>query len=217
MSETVTVTIDSQEVATTLSSLRAALMDKQALHSAMAEGVAEATRQHLTAKYLPKDADGTDFWADVLRSIEATADDSSASVSLEQLGLRLRYRGGTVTPGKSISSYTGKLTRALAIPTRRVGVENGRRKPPAQSGVLAFVRGGKGGDVIGYLFEGTQQGTITRGRNKGKPRIVESGTLLYTLKLRQTTIADPDILPPDDVLRTSAADAIAALILAEDG
>jgi hypothetical protein len=211
-----TVTIDTREVLATLDSIRAALVDKEALHGAMAEGVADVTRQHLTEKYLPKDEDGLDFWADVLRSVEATADDSGANVTLEQLGLRLRYRGGTVTPGKSISSYTGKLTRALAIPTRRVGVENGRRKPPALSGLLAFVRGGRGSDVIGYLFEGTQQGTISRGRNKGKPRIVESGTLLYTLKLKQTTQADPDILPADDILTSAAVDAIAALILGGD-
>ncbi|MCW1926290.1 hypothetical protein OKA05_27295 [Luteolibacter arcticus] len=134
------------------------------------------------------------FWADVAGSVSSEVSGSGAVVKVSELGVRLRYEGGTLTPGKGISSYTGRATRALAIPSERVPVRGGRRIAPGETGPLAFVKA-RGGEVVGYLFEGEVSGTISRGSNKGKPRVRRKGALLYTLTMRQAMRGDPGIVP----------------------
>lgn len=43
--------------------------------------------------------------------------EESATVTLSELAIALRCHGGEVTPGRSISSYAGELTKVLVIPS----------------------------------------------------------------------------------------------------
>jgi hypothetical protein len=214
MSLTLTVNIDAAAVSATMEAIAAAMVDKEGLHGAAAESVLEATRDHLEAKYVPRNKRG-DFWADVRDSLEATATDSHGTVTMQELGLPLRFFGGEVTPGKSISSYTGELTRALAIPSDKVPVVDGRQIRPGRAGILAFIRSRSPGETVGFLVEGELR-KITSGPNKGKDRTVRKtgGDLLYTLRTITRHKPDPGILPSDEELTEAAVEGIGAFVKA---
>ena len=176
-----------------------ALGDRGELLAAAAAGVERRWQAHLRERYVPRDRDGVRFWADVVSSMVSEVKESGAVVRVSGPGLRLRYEGGVVTPGKGTSSYTGRPTRALAIPSDAVPVRDGRRVAPGQAGPLAFIAA-RGGDVVGYLIAGEVTGTILRGSNRGKPRVRAKGPLLFTLKLRQAMRGDAGILPEGEEL-----------------
>jgi hypothetical protein len=121
----------------------------------------------------------------------------------------LRYHGGNVTPGKSLSSHTGKATRALAIPSSKVRVKDGRRVGPQDSGTLAFIFAARGRETVGYLVEGVKI-KAKHGPNKGKTIILPKvgGALLYTLRTITRHKPDKGILPSDAVISAAAVAAI---------
>ncbi|MCW1887709.1 hypothetical protein OKA04_23430 [Luteolibacter flavescens] len=205
------ITIDAAGLGLTIDQLAAATADKESLHLAAAAAVEFAWDAHLEAHYKPKDEGQLDYWADVQRSLESTSSAEAGMVRVTQDFIELYYYGGTTTPGKSISSWTGKLTRALAKPSERVPVVDGRRIAPGRfredHAELAFIRAMEG-DVIGYLFEAIEDGLISRGRNKGKPRLRRAGPLMYTLMSRYTYPPDPGIIPPDAELSAAARQAV---------
>lgn len=207
---TVSVSVDSAEAVAAIRSITRSVSDRQGLHAAIAIDSEEFVRDHLDAKYSHRDADGITFWHDVINRIESSANNAEATVMLQEVGIALRYYGGDVTPGKSISSYTGKPTRALAVPTNKVAVAAGRRVPPKLSGLLAFVRKAQGlRETVGFLVEG-QEKTLTRGKNKGTVKIVPKpgGGLLYTLRTITRHREDKGILPPESELQRIALAAI---------
>jgi len=211
------IKVDATALGVTLDQLTAILADKETLHLSAAAAVELAWREHLEARYLPKDKNGVDYWADVANSLESTATDGSGTVRVHQDFIELYYYGGTTTPGKSISSWTGRPTRALAIPSDRVPALDGRRLAPgryrSEIAPLAFVRAIEG-NVIGYLFEGMETGKISRGKNKGQPRIVRAGPLAYTLKTSETYRPDPGIIPDEAEMLRVASGAMLDLITA---
>lgn len=207
MSIKITVNINSAAATSTMDAIAAALADRQGLHRSIAQGVAETTRDHLDKEYVPRNKRG-DFWKDVRNSVEAEAGEDEAIVTLQELGLRLRYEGGEVRPGKTISSYTGELTRALAIPSDRVPVVDGRQIRPGRAGLLAFIRSAVRGETVGYLVEAEEK-KITRGKNKGGTRLAPKpgGSLMYTLRTITRHKADKNIIPSNERLIASASEA----------
>jgi hypothetical protein len=207
----ISVKIDTAELTSSLEAQAKGMEDKAGMHAAIRLETEETVKGHLREKYLPKDGPRGDFWSDVIATAEASSDDDSATVTLSELGITLRYFGGVVTPGKSISSYTGKVTRALAIPSDKVPVAGGRQIRPGRAGILAFIRNRSLGETVGYLVSGELK-KITRGPNKGKDRVIPKtgGQLLYTLRTITRHKGDPYILPSDDRLVESAKKAIFA-------
>ncbi|MEK7951730.1 hypothetical protein [Luteolibacter soli] len=175
------------------------LGDGRKLLEAAAAGVERRWRGHLEERYVPRDRDGVDFWGRVVRSMRGEVSESGAVVRVEEVGVRLRYEGGVVVPGKGISSYTGRATRALAIPSGAVPVREGRRISPREAGPLVFVKG-RGGETVGCLLEGEVSGVISRGKNKGRPRVRRKGGVMFTLVMRQVIRGDAGILPSGEVL-----------------
>ena len=90
-----------------------------------------------------------------------------------------------------------------------VGAADARyRQRPGEAGALAFVPNRKGGHTIGYLIEGEPK-TITRGKNKGKQRMVPKagGKMLYVLVDEVTQNPDETVLPAQAALEASAKQA----------
>jgi len=59
----------------------------------------------------------THFWGAVAKSVHAAnITPQGFDVDVTHVGVRLRWLGGTVTPGKGISCKTGRPTRMLTIP-----------------------------------------------------------------------------------------------------
>ena len=187
------------------------------MHGGIAMEVLQLVRNHLDQKYVPRNQRG-DFWADVRNTTTSTADDKSANVSLNELGINLRYNGGDVTPGKSISSWTGELTRTLAVPSDKVPIVDGRQIRPGRAGILHFLRARTRGDTVGFLVEGEEK-EIARGKNKGKKgtKAKEGGDLLYTLRTITRHKGDKGILPPQDKVSDAAKQATALFIDSYEG
>lgn len=211
---TFTITIDLRAAAAAagLNQLTLAMENSLGIHEAMAAGVEMTVGEHLRG--LNSRSPNTDFYAAAARGVETEADDRRALVRVPKLGFALRYHGGTVEPGKSISSHTGELTRALAIPTDRVpvvGPPDGRhRQRPRDAGLLAFVPARNKDHTIGYLVQGEEK-VATRGPRKGQTRVVPlaGGALLYVLTDQASHDPDPGVLPDGAVLAESAASAAA--------
>lgn len=131
-------------------------------------------------------ADNTSFTTDNV--------DGSVIVSVRQIGLRLKYYGGTVTAGKAISAFTGKPTRFLTIPVNPKA--HGHR---ASEFDLELVYNHNGVPValatkstLGVQLKATKTGKVTR-RTIGR-----RGEIMFLLRRSITVQADPSILPAPD-------------------
>lgn len=212
MSLAVNIKIDASAVVAELKNSEHAMRDKEGMHGSIAIASEKLVKDHITAKYLPRDGQRGDFWADVIESTQSTSDGNSANVVLSELGVSLRYFGGEVTPGKSISSYTGELTKALAIPSDKVPVSGGRQIRPGRAGLLAFIQSARGGETVGFLVEGIAVARKRDGKRgkKGEPYTIPKpgGSLLYTLRTITRHKGDKGILPSDDEIEDAAVKAI---------
>lgn len=192
-----------------LAAWRAGLGNGEELHQAIGFGVQAGAKRHLetegyTGRVNALGGRSTGFWKSVAESItsEATADE--ATVTFHHRGVALRYFGGTVKP----------VTRkALSVPVHKSAHGLNASEYP---GTLAFIpattqfgpfRAGGGQDTVGYLVRGVER-TITRGKNKGKTRVVPlarpAGEMIYVLRKTTHHEPDPNILPPDaEILRTA--------------
>jgi len=204
------ITIDATAANAKLRSITQALNNRAALHGKIAADVRDTVRNHLETDYVPRNERGT-FWARVRDSVASTADETQATVTLSELGVGLRYRGGEVTPGKSISSHTGKPTVALSIPTLNVPIDGvtGNQLRPGRAGLLAFIRATTFGETVGYLVEGmehtTRKGTV---RTVPKP----GGALMYVLRTITRHRGDPNVIPTATELSAAAMQAATEFI-----
>lgn len=189
-----------------IAAIKAALEDRASLHDAMAAGVEGTVRNHLQG--LNSRSPNTNFYAQAAASVESHSDAAAATVSIPHRGMALRYYGGTVAAGASISSHTGRPTKNLAIPTPNVPVRNSRRLAPREAGLLAYIPNRSGGATTGYLVEGVEK-TVTRGKNKGGTRIVAKvgGVMMFVLRTETTHQADAGVLPTTDELVHGAGQA----------
>ena len=86
-----------------------------------------------------------------------TTSGDTATVMIAQVGMRLRYYGGTVEAGRNVSSFTGQPTKYLTIPAQPDPAMIGRKYdvqryaahclvyPPA-AGLVSFAWGEARGD-----------------------------------------------------------------------
>jgi hypothetical protein len=212
------ISINTAAVEASLGSIAKACEDRQGMHSAIASSMDVVTKDHLTSNYLPKDGIRGDFWADVIASRESSFTADYAVETLSELGVHLRYHGGDVFPGKSISSWSGKPTVALAIPSVNVPVAGGRQIRPGRAGVLAFIPARGGGETVGVLVEGEERIAL-RGKNKGRPYAIPrpGGSLMYTLRTVTHHTPDPNIFPSDAALLKGAEEALRDFVFSFDG
>ena len=195
--------------------LAAAMQNKAGIHEAMAGGVEVTVGDHLQG--LNSRSPNTNFYASAARGIEVESDALRGLVRIPKLGFALRYYGGHVEPGKSISSFTGELTKALAIPTDDVpvvGPADGRyRQRPADAGLLAFLPSKKSVNSVGVLIQGEEK-EITRGKRKGGKRIVPraGGKVLYVLVSWLDHAPDESVLPTLIAMQDSAREGALAYL-----
>jgi hypothetical protein len=213
MSVSIKISVNAAAPKAKLEDFKRVANDRAKTNDAIGEAVAELARQRIHDRHISEETRGN-FWERVRNSIENESSADGATVSYNELGIGLRFRGGDVYPGKSISSYTGKLTRALALPTDDVPLINQRPAAPHQAGtLLAFLRAASRGETVGFLVEGMEK-EITRGKNKGSRRIVQrpGGDLLYVLKSVTHHRPDPGILPDETAIQFAGQAAVQRLL-----
>lgn len=182
-----------------------------ALHLAMAMGVELAVRRHLRESYAAR-SPRTGFYGRMAQATAGTADQEAGAVTVGagMRGAALRYFGGTVAAGKTISSATGRPTRLLAIPTKDVPAAGAARETPANMGILKYLPSKKGGGVL-------VEGELVAGK-RGKARVERrpGGRLLFVLKAHTKHDPDPGLLPDRAALeaaaRRAAEDHVAAAL-----
>lgn len=176
------------------------LEDTAALHDAIAAGAEREVRGHIRG--LNSRSTNTNFYGKAAGSVESESDAERALITIPHRGFALRYYGGRVVP------VTPGI-RNLALPTDDVPVVNFVRLIPRDAGPLAFIpRLGGPSVTTGYLVEGEEK-TITRGKNKGKKRMVpkKGGKLMYVLRGWTDHEPDPGVLPTDGELAEAGAKA----------
>lgn len=177
--------------------------DKTALHEAMAAGVEQRVSEHLLAKNSLSPNSG--FYASASKSTEVQADSAGAMVMITKRGMALRYYGGRVLPGKTISSFTGKRTTTLAIPSENVPMAGKEgRKGPREMGILAFIPSKKSG-TVGVLVEGEMKNRVRKPGQRVVPK--DGGKLMYVLRSWTDHKEDKSLLPTIASLLTAATDA----------
>jgi hypothetical protein len=205
--------IDLSDTATKgLRAWREGLAQGVELHQAMGFGVQAATKAHLesegyTGRVNKLGGKSTGFWKSVAESITTDADATSATVTYNHRGVALRYFGGTVSP---------TTRKALSVPVHKSAHGLNASEYPDK---LAFIpatrqfgpfRAGGGQDTVGYLVRGVER-TVTRGKNKGKTRVVPmarpAGELIYVLRRRTHHEPDRNIVPTDAKLIEAARNA----------
>jgi hypothetical protein len=207
-----TITVNVQDlVRGTLKKYSAVLNDPALLHDAIRVEAEATVKRHLEA--LKGRSPNTGYYAKAAAGVNSRADATAATVIIQAAGIGLRHFGGEVKPGRTISSKTGKPTKAVAVPTKYVPIVNQQRSLPKDMPLLAFVPNRKGGDTTGYLVEGEQR-LAKKGKSKGKYITVakKDGKMMFVLRKRTTHEADPSVLPGDEELQDVAMQAIIDLL-----
>lgn len=207
-----TASITDDQASRLLNRLEQRLTSGREIADTLAAAGEAAIRDHLVAEYVPRrnrlGGPSTGFWRKAVESIDSEAQtDGSAVVRIHARGVAAHYHGATITPGKTPSTRTGQLTRALSIPTSPAS----HGKSPHELGDLLFRPAAKakaGGNVIGYLF---RRLTRPRKRGKGGP-VAYAGKMMYVLKRSTQIPEDKNVLPPQAATEATLAEAIDALL-----
>lgn len=208
----ITIKVNIENLVTgALEKYRDVLDDRALLHDLISYDVAATVRSHLLN--LNSRSPNTGYFGLAAQSVETAFNAQFATIIIRKPGIGLRRRGGTVTPGRNISTKTGKPTTSVALPTKHVPIVNQNRTSPGDMPLLAFVPNRKGGDTTGYLVEGEKR-IAKRGKSKGKYIVVakKDGNMMYVLRKKTEHQEDPSVLPSDEELKAVAVKAIQDLL-----
>jgi hypothetical protein len=189
-----------------LNQLNQQLGNRTQLHAAIGETIEDQTVSWLKKRNTK--SPNTNYYGNAAKSVTSFSDAQGATVRMLHRGLSLRYTGGVVLPGKSISSKTGKPTKSIALASKFVPIRNGNRLLPHDFPSLAFIPSRKGGDTTGVLVLAEKK-LATRGKNKGRFIDVaipqgRGGKIMFVLRKRTTHTADPTVIPSDKDLSIAA-------------
>lgn len=141
----------------------------------------------------------TNFYVQAARSTQMEARFYGADVSINHLGFRLQYQGGTVRPVKG---------RYLTIPA----VPEAHAKLAGEFADLEFAMAPRGGRMVPALVEARQTRIkITKGKRGMSVKPLESSTgtkVIYWLVRKATIPPHVDALPTSAELSTAAVAAV---------
>ena len=141
---------------------------------------------------------GERFYKDAAEATRLEMQGDAALISVAHHGVRLRWKGGVVTPGRGTSSHTGKPTRLLAIPVKKRMEAPGRYKP------LAFEPIKKRPHLKGILLEGEEKTASRKYKDKPAGRAIivpkPNGQLMFRLVDATEHSPNPRVMPTVEVL-----------------
>ena len=151
---------------------------------------------------------GRSYYAEAADATDIIVNDTSATVTVSHVGVRLRWLGsdkalgGPLRPGKGISSYTGQPTKLLAIPAQRSITE----APSAYSNLQYVPLPGRPKIKAMLIIPAKpKSGAAKAGkRRKGGRREQKKPTIAYWLASHTDHPANPKVMPTDDQLRKAA-------------
>lgn len=130
------------------------------------------------------------YYSGARASTSFVVDGDQAVIGVRQVGMRLRYYGGTVTAGKNASYMTGAPTKYLTIPVTPESYGHRAADFPD----LKVLWGASGP----YALARVTQGTIAKGPNA---RTV-TAEVLFILKKSVDVEADKTMLPDSETMES---------------
>lgn len=188
-----------------------AALDAQG-QTAMADAGGRAVKlllvNHFTELESERHRDGGEhFYADAARAVQNPETvDGVALIAINKIGLAQRLLGGTITAGANVSSFTGELTKYIAIPAEGTDAVG---HTPADFTNLQFFKTKRGGGLKLRREVASVVGHIRSGKNKGRSRndaSILGDVVLFWLVPSVNQLADPSVLPADDEMQQAAFD-----------
>lgn len=148
---------------------------------------------------------GERYYKEAAKQTRLQTEGSVARITITQTGVRLRWLGGVVLPGKGISSKTGQPTRCLALP-----IDRKNKEAPGWFGNLAWLPIMRG-KVRGLLLP-CETATAKR-PYKDKPagrtvrRPAKGAKPLYMLVTDTVHRPNPAVMPSEKKLTEAASQA----------
>jgi hypothetical protein len=143
----------------------------------------------------------TGFWADAARATNYRVIADDVWISVNKLGVRQRYQGGEIHPTE------GKY---LTIPARSEAY--GKRAREFDNLRLAFHRVAGTVEAYALVVAEAQEVSIGRKRKAGSRKVEGGGTVgdavMFWLVKSVRQAADPDVLPPDNLIEATAIETI---------
>ncbi len=178
------------------------LTSEDAIHKAIGRGVSQAVTDRLFTvnRERPNALGGkrTNFYGQAARSTGFRLLPGEVQIFVAgPAGIRLRIKGGEVTPGKNVSSYSGKPTRLLAIPA----VTEAYAKKPKEFNNLRLLWSKSKGRPVALVEAPAIKLRKTKGGFKAGGKI--GGRVIYWLTDRTVHKPDPSIIP-DNVVNQAA-------------
>lgn len=129
------------------------------------------------------------YYSGARQGTSFVVDGDAAVVGIHQVGMGLRYYGGTVRAGQGVSSYTGQPTKYLTIP------------------VTAEAYGHRAADFPDLTVLWGRDGPFALARVAPRSMATAGDTrqseVLFVLKAQVTVEADPTMLPSAEALSDS--------------
>ena len=133
----------------------------------------------------------THYYSGARSATRYVVEGDTAIVGIAQVGMRLRYYGGTVEAGKNVSSFTGQPTKYLTIPA--TAESYGHRAADFPDMVVLWGHAGP------YALARQEQGSVATVGSKG-PQTKQT-EILFWLKASVDIEGDRTMLPSDDAIR----------------
>ncbi len=172
--------------------------------SRIAGAAASSIRHQVKANFAARG--GREFWMEAHDATKSkVTDDGVAVVTVEQTGVRLRWKGGVVKPKPgNVSSKTGKQTQLLALPQQKVEL------PGSYNGVLAYEKIQHRGALKGILLPGQVHPAKRKYKDRpaGRPVVSAAGEDVEPVFLLVTQTVhrpDPSVMPGDKAMQEAAA------------
>ena len=190
------IKFDDAGASAALTRLSGVLSSRQDLHQAMAAGLEDAVRSHLTDLGKSR-SPNTGYFGKAARSVQSSSTPTVGTTTIPHRGMALLYYGGRVVP---------TTMKNLALPTENVPIRGGERMRPGEMKDLAYLPAKKSAKpgTTGYLVEG-----MASSRPGGKSRLVPKpdGRLMFVLRSYTDHKEDSTVLPGQQIMRQSAKSA----------
>lgn len=143
----------------------------------------------------------TNWVRQMAESLNLTATDDEALLSISHIGARIGILGGVIRPGKGTSFTSGKPTRLLTIPAHASAHGERAQKFADRLRMIIFKRP-KSSGLVGMLVEAEATKVNSAGKvNEKLKKGFGFSRIMYWLTGKATIKPAPDLLPkPDDIM-----------------
>jgi hypothetical protein len=155
----------------------------------------------------------THFYGQAARGTSYTVDPTVITISVNQVGIRQAWLGGTITAGVNEARYSGKPTKYLTLPA--IAEAHGKRAGEFGNLTMAFGKSGKPYalvEAVATLIKSRKVGISPGVVAKEKKKAVVGGRVYYWLVPSVHQQGTPELMPTQKEFAAALAKASDAFI-----